>query len=433
MRLPPGPSTPALAQTLRWVARPVPFMEECRDRYGDPFTFKLVQIGTFVVISDPAEIKRVFTGDPDTLHAGQAARSFEPVFGSRSLFLLDGREHLRQRKLLSPPFHGERIAGYEATIREVTEQAVGRWPARSPFALQPLMQEITLEIILRVVFGIDDAARRRQVGDALVALIDAALSPSAMLPFLRRDLGPGSPWRRFVRARAASDALLYEEIARRREDPGLEEREDILSMMLLARHEDGESMTGVEVRDELMTLLLAGHETTATTLAWTFERLFRAPAAYERLREEVHARADDAYTDAVVKETLRLRPVVPVVARMLQKPWELGQWTIPAGIGIAVSIYLTHMRPEIYPEPKCFRPERFDDSPPETYSWLPFGGGVRRCIGAAFAQLEMRVVLSTLLEHVDLRPAGSWEPTKRRAVVLAPRHGTRAVMEPVAA
>jgi cytochrome P450 len=423
--LPPGPGGSVVFNTLRWIARPVPFMDDAYARYGDVYTVTLLEIGTFVTISDPAEIKRVFTAPADVMHAGEAASTFEPVFGPRSLFMLDGREHLRERKLMLPPFHGERLAVWEDTMAAVTEAALATWPRARRVELRPLLGAIALEVILRVVFGIDDAARRRRVGDALVAFIDAALSPGVFPRPLRRDLGPGSPWRRFTRARDASDALLHEEIAARRADPRIEERDDVLSMLLLARDEDGEPMSEGDVRDQLMTLLLAGHETTATTLAWAYERLFRVPEVYARVRE----RREPEYIDAVIKETLRMRPVVPSLGRILQEPWEIRGWTIPAGVGIAPCIWNVHMRPDIYPEPRRFRPERFLESPPDSYEWLPFGGGVRRCLGASFAQLEMRVVLRTLLEQADIS-AGSaeWEPTTHRAVVLAPRHGTRAVV-----
>ncbi len=428
--LPPGPRRPATLQTFAWVARPLPFLEECRRLYGDWFTVRLARIGTFVFVADPAAIKEIFTGDPALLRAGQANAPLAPVVGSRSVLLLDGAEHLRQRRLMLPPFHGARMARYGELMAEITEAELDRWPLREPFPLRPRTQAITLEIILRVVFGVRDAARLEALRAALVALLAQSTSPATMLPWLRRDLGPFSPWRRFMRLRRRVDALIYDEIARRREDPALEERDDILSLLLQARDEDGEALTDRELRDELVTLLVAGHETTATALAWAFERLLRHPAALDRLTAEARdGGEDDPYAGAVVQETLRLRPPLPAVGRMLTEPAQIAGRPLPAGVRLAPSIYLVHRREDLYPEPAAFRPERFLDSPPETYGWLPFGGGVRRCLGASFATFEMKIVLRTILararlEADDARP----EPVRRRAIVLAPGREGRAVL-----
>src|SRR3954468_11712196 len=298
MALPPGPAWPPALQTAAWITRPAPFMERARRRYGDVFTVKLAQVGTFVFTTDPDLLKTVFTSGPDKLRAGEANAALEPVLGSRSVLLLDGAEHIRQRRLMLPPFHGERLRGYEELIAEIAAEEAERWPSGEPLTLQPRMQAITLEVILRVVFGMDRGPRLVQLREQIKRLLDVTTRPWALVPQLRRNLGPLSPWARFIAVRDAVDAVLFDEIARRRDDPGLAERTDIFSLLLQARDEDGEPLTDRELRDELITLLVAGHETTATGLAWAFERLVRAPGALERLAGD----GEDAgsYADAVV-------------------------------------------------------------------------------------------------------------------------------------
>jgi cytochrome P450 len=343
------------------------------------------------------------------------------------VLLLDGAEHIRQRRLMLPPFHGERLRGYERLIAEIAEDEIGRWPTGEPIELQPRMQSITLEVILRVVFGMDRGPRLVELRDVLKRLLEVSTRPWALVPPLRRDLGRFSPWARFLEAREAVDRVLFAEIARRRGDPSLAERTDIFSMLLQARDEAGEPLTDQEMRDELVTLLVAGHETTATGLAWAFERLVRQPGALDRLA----AGDDDAaeYADAVVQETLRLRPPIPIVARrVVGEPFDLGGRAIPVGVAIAPCIYLVHRRPDLYPDPYAFRPERFQERPPETYSWLPFGGGMRRCIGASFAVLEMSTVIRAVAGGLRLRPASpEAELVSRRAIVFAPSRGGRVV------
>ena len=420
--------SPAL-QTAAWVARPVPFMERSRRRYGDVFTVRLAQVGTFVFVADPELLKSVFRADPERLRAGAANVQLEPVLGSRSVLLLDGAEHLRQRKLMLPPFHGERLRGYEELIAEIAEDEMGHWPNGEPIQLQPRMQAITLEIILRVVFGMDRGPALVHLREVLKKLLDVTTKPWALIPPLRRNLGAWSPWARFLAARQDVDDAIYAEIHRRRDDPTLPDRTDIFSMLMQARDEDGAPMTDRELRDELVTLLVAGHETTATGLSWAFERLVRHPGALERLSE-----GDADYADAVVHETLRLRPPIPLVARRVTgEPFQLGDHLIPAGTNIAPCIYLVHRRADLYPEPYEFRPERFLDSPPETYSWLPFGGGVRRCIGASFAVLEMSTVLRTIAARLRVAAAApEAERTSRRAIVFAPSRGGSVVVTPAA-
>ncbi len=424
MPLPPGPSWPPALQTAAWITRPVPFMERAGRRFGDAFTVRLAQVGTFVFTTDAESLKTVFRAGPEQLRAGSANATLEPVLGNRSVLLLDGAEHIRQRRLMLPPFHGDRLRGYEELIALITRDELRKWPAGEPLTLQPRMQAITLEVILRVVFGLDRGPRLVHLRELLKKLLDVTTKPWALVPPLRRDLGRFSPWARFLAVRNEVDGALYEEIAHRRHDPALADRTDIFSMLLQARDDDGRRLTDKELRDELVTLLVAGHETTATGLAWAFERLVRHPGALARIAD------DHAYADAVVQETLRLRPPIPLVARMVVgEPFELGRHTIPVGTLIAPCIYLVHRRPELYPDPYAFRPERFLEQPPETYSWLPFGGGSRRCIGASFAVLEMSTVLRTVAGSLRLKPsAAAPERVSRRAIILAPNRGGSVVV-----
>jgi len=418
-------------QALRWVSRPVAVMEGCTRRYGETFTISLPSEGNVVFITDPEAVKEVFTGDPAVFHAGAANGVLEPLVGRHSVLLLDEATHLRQRKLLLPPFHGRRMQRYVEVFRAVTERHMDEWPRGEPFALRPRMQAITLEVIMRAVFGVEDQARRTELGARMARMLDLSASrfPLLIFPTLRRYDGLGAPLRAFNRALAAVDAIVFDEIARRRADPGVEERDDILSMLVQARDEDGEPMSAQELRDELMTLLVAGHETTATALSWAWERLLRRPEALERLSAEAAAGEDD-YLDAVIKETLRLRPVLQLVLRKLTRPTTVAGMDLPAGTNVAPCIYLVHRRPDVYPEPARFRPERFLERPAETYSWIPFGGGIRRCIGASFAISEMQVVLRTMVEQAVLRaPDAAHERPRRRTVTMAPAEDARVVLD----
>jgi cytochrome P450 len=427
-QLPPGPRLPRPIQTLRFVRRPVEFFEDGAERYGDAFTLRLYGPGDVVLVSDPPSLKRLFSADGVNTIAPGRSIVLRPLLGPRSVLLLDnGPEHLRRRKLMLPPFHGERMRAYESVIAEATEREIARWPAGARFPLHPAMQAITLEVILRAVFGVEEADRRRELSDHLVRILSTTQSPAA-LGLSSKRLRRLPPWRRTAARIDRADAILAEEIARRRSDPGLAEREDILSMLVAARFEDGSEMDDQEIRDQLMTLLLAGHETTATSLAWAFDLLFRRPDAMERLRDEASGSGTE-YLEAVIDETLRLRPVVPFTGRLLREPATLGGYDLPAGAVVLAGLFLAHMREDVYPDARSFKPERFLDGGPETYSWVPFGGGTRRCLGAAFAQFEMKVALRTILRRADLRPAsGSAEPIVRRNVTLAPKHGTPAVL-----
>ena len=403
-------------------------MERCRRRYGDVFTIKLPASGTVVFASDPDAVKHVFTASPDVLRAGEANRPLEPILGSRSLLLLDGRDHLRHRRLMLPSFHGDRLKGYGDLMRRIAEDEIAKWPHGRPTPMQPRMQAITLEIILRVVFGMDEASGALdRMRTRIDELLRVGTSPAALVPLLRRNLGRHSLGHRFESALHAADEALYDEIRARRAAPDLSERDDIFSLLAQARDEDGGGLSDQELHDELITLLIAGHETTATALAWACERLVRTPGALDRMADEAAAGGYD-YADAVCTETLRLRQPIPVVARRVKQPFELMGHEIPVDAVIAPCIYLVHRRPDVYPDPYAFRPERFLERPPETYTWLPFGGGVRRCIGARFAQYEMRVVLQTVVERLRLEAAEpAPELVRRRSIVLAPARGGRVV------
>jgi cytochrome P450 family 135 len=428
--LPPGPRAHRALQTARWIARPAAFMEDAARRYGDMFTLRITHEGTWVFVSDPGAVRQIFTGDPRLLHAGEANIVLLPVLGSHSVLLLDDDAHMAQRKLMLPSFHGERMRSYEQTMADVAARAIEQWPAGMPAPAWPTMQAVTLEVIMRTVFGVRDTERLERLGDVLRSsiawLTDRRRMGQLALLGARRIEERGT-------LRAAldpTDALIYEEIRARRDAPDLAERDDVLSLLLQARHDDGAPMTDRELRDELMTLLVAGHETSATALAWALEALTHHPAALERLRDEVDA-GEDAYLDAVVKETLRLRPVIALVLRRLIEPMEIGGHMLPAGVNVAPCIYLLHRRADVYDEPRAFRPERFLEKPPGTYTWIPFGGGVRRCLGASFAQFEMMVVLRELVARLDIRAARA-EPERRmrRAIVFAPHRGGEVVVTP---
>lgn len=408
-------------------------MQRCRARYGDVFSLRIAQEGTWVMLSDPEAVKQVFTGDPEILRAGEANVILRPFVGRRSVLLLDEPAHMVQRKLMLPPFHGERMQRYGALMRAVAEREIESWPTGEPVALWPRMQAITLEVIMRAVFGFAEGSRLDRLRELLRHMLDWTTSRRQMLAMAA--LGPDRIERKrdFRAALDPVDALLFEEIRAQREDPALTERDDILSLLLQARHEDGQPMSDLELRDELMTLLVAGHETTATSMAWALERLVRHPDKLARLTDEVTAGEED-YLDAVVKETLRLRPVLPIVVRRLTAPLEIGGRLLPAGVSVAPCIYLMHRRADIYPEPNRFRPERFLHTPAGTYTWIPFGGGVRRCLGASFALFEMKTVLSTIVSRRQLAPVrAQGERVTRRAITLTPARGAQAMVLPAAA
>jgi cytochrome P450 len=428
-RSPPGPRAPALVNALRYARDPLRFFPRLRDRYGDVFRLSFPSFPRIVYLADPELVRTLFTGDPAQLHAGEAnAKILEPAVGPSSVLVLDGRRHLEERKLLLPPFHGRALDGHRAVFAEATARDLATWPVGRPFALHDHMRSITLEVILRAVFGVRDPARFAHAS-AVVGEFSAR-SDALMLPGpLKRDLGPRSPWRRFLRSRDALGAFVREELALRRAEPDGEERDDVLSLLLRARFDDGRALSDGELRDELVTVVGAGHETTSTALAWALERLLRHPAALARLRASLEAEQTD-YLDAVIRETLRIRPVLSDVARRLTAPMEIAGYRLPAGSILLAAITAVHTRADLYPDPWAFRPERFEEGQPGSYTWIPFGGGVRRCLGAAFAHEEMRVVLREVVLRADLRaddPAD--ERVRMRNVTLSPGAGGRAVLE----
>jgi cytochrome P450 len=425
-RLPPGPRLPKALQTLGFWTRALPWFERCRARYGKRFTLRMLSTPPFVHLSDPDEVKQVFTAPPAVLHPGEGARILEPVVGQNSVILLDEGAHLSQRKLMLPAFHGEKMQRLTGLMEEVTEREVARWPRGDATPLHPRLQALTLEVILRAVFGLDPGPRLDGLRNGLTRVLEFGGDPASVFPLLRR----GPRWRRFLDLRRETDALLFELIDERRSEDG--DRDDVLSMLLAARHEDGSPMSDAELRDELMTLLVAGHETTASQLAWAFERLGRSPEVLDSLTEEIDAGDDDAYITATVQETLRHRPVLANAApRLVMSPVEIGGWKYPAGVCLIANGYLIHHDPAIYPDPYAFRPERFLDEAPGTYTWIPFGGGRRRCLGASFALLEIKVVLRAVLARA--RPVaggdGPTERSRRRSITLSPRDGALTTLQ----
>jgi len=415
-------------QTALWSRQARRLSYACQDRYGDIFTLKIAYEGTWVMLGDPDAVKQVFTGDPRVFHAGEGNQIAEPLLGANSLLVLDEKAHMSQRKLLLPPFHGQRMKAYEETMRQIAVREIESWPTGVPYELRLRMQALTLEIILRTVFGVREGKRMTELRDSLRSFLKLSTDPRQLLPIilLGPDRVPRLPWFRRIMERI--DALLRREIAERCRADDLEEREDILSMLVAARHEDGSPMSDDEIRDQLLTLLTAGHETTATSLAWAVERLSRHQDKLVRLREGVEAGSDD-YLTATIQETLRLRPVIAIVLRRLTEAVEIGGYELPAGVTAVPNVYLIHRNPEVYPDPQAFRPERFLEIPPGTYTWIPFGGGVRRCLGAAFAQFEMAVVLRELVKRREIRPADP-KPERifRRAITETPRHNARVVL-----
>jgi cytochrome P450 family 135 len=416
-------------QTAIWSRQARRMLFSCQERYGDMFRLRIAYEGTWVMLADPDAVKQVFTGDPRVFHAGEGNQILATVLGRNSVLVLDEKPHMSQRRLLLPPFHGERMQGYGETMSEIAAAEIESWPVGTPYELRPRMQAITLDIILRTVFGMHEGERMAELRDALRDFLDLTTNPRLLLPLLlvgperARRFGP------FGRRIDRVDQLIYCEIAERRRAGNLEQRDDILSLLVGAEHEDGSPMSDEEIRDELLTLLVAGHETTATSLAWAVERLSRHPQKLDRLRDEVEAGGSEDYLTATIQETLRLRPVISIVIRRLTEPVEIGGYELPAGLSVTPSIYLVHRNPEIYPDPEAFKPERFLDDPPGTYTWIPFGGGVRRCLGAAFAQFEMAVVLRELVKRRGIRPVDPRpERIFRRAITETPRHNTRVVL-----
>jgi cytochrome P450 len=424
---PPGSRLPALAQAESYLRDPIDFPISLRRRYGDIFTVSFPFFERLVYVTDPALIKELFTTSPEIMQGGAArAAVLEPSLGANSLFTLDGAPHMRQRKLLLPPFHGERIQRYGELMREVTLQEMESWQVGEPFALHPYFQRITLAVIMRSIFGVHDEERLVRL-EHLIETFSSRVGPISALPSLRQDTGRLSPWTLFLESREALDAFIYEEIALRRaelvDSKVGDQPDDVLSLLLSARHDDGSPMSDEELRDELVTLLTAGHETAATGLSWAMERLLRNPRPLAQLKESLAAGEVD-YLDAAIKETLRARPVIGDVGRKLAEPMNVGGYDLPAGTMLMAPVSALHYREDLFPDPHEFRPERFLENKASTYAWIPFGGGVRRCIGAAFAEYEMRVVLQVVLERAELS-APDPEPEKAKFfnTTLTPTQG----------
>ncbi|MFT3925766.1 MAG: cytochrome P450 [Myxococcales bacterium] len=437
---PPSPPLPVALQTLLWIKRPTEFFHWCGHRYGAAFTLKLPMF-PLVMLSDPADIRALFAARPDEMHAGRFNTILRTVVGDSSVLLLDGEPHLSRRKLLLPSFHGERMRFYGATMADITRRVMSQWPRGESFSLHPQTQEITLQIILRTVFGMDEGADAHALHGQIKRMLSQGEHALAFLPLIVLAQRPQdeqrAPWRWMLRERDRADGLLYQQIKRRREDHQVRARKDVLAMLLDAKDEEGQGLSDRELRDELMTALAAGHETTATSLAWAFERILSHPRVYQRLRDEVRALGKEPdperlaalpYLDACLKEVLRLRPVVPVVGRVLKRPFRFAGYDLPEGTRVAANIYLAQRNPELYPEPDLFRPERFLGVTPDPGAFLPFGGGVRRCIGAAFAQYEMKIVLGTMLAQADFTLAQQAPArTVRRTITFWPEHGTQVI------
>jgi cytochrome P450 len=425
---PPGPKAPAITQAIRYLRDPLGFLAGYQRRFGDIFTVRFPTFGRIVYVASPDLVKEVFTGAPSVFHAGEAnATVLEPALGPNSVLTLDDAAHMRQRKLLLPPFHGERVQGYGELIVTMTRREMESWPIEEPFAMRPHTTRITLAVIMRAVFGVHDEERLARFG---VLIEDFARRVGAItaFPFMRRNLGRFSPWGRFVRSREALDDFIYEEIRQRRSEAGIGERDDVLSLLLCARDEDGEPMSDEELRDELVTVLGAGHETTATGLAWAVERLVRNPGVLAKLRASLAA-GEEEYLNATVKETLRSRPIIVDVARKLTAPATVGGYELPAETFVLPAIAALHYREDVFPAPQEFRPERFLDVKVDNYARIPFGGGVRRCIGAAFAEYEMRTILREFVLRADLRAVDSKDEKVRvRNITLTPARGARVVM-----
>jgi cytochrome P450 len=435
MSLPPDTGRFAQLQVLRWIRNPYKMLDECHARFGDSFTLRVPGLpNPIVIVANPDAVKDVFALGPDVGHAGKANRFLKPFLGEHSLLLLDGAEHLRQRKMMLPAFHGERMHAYGRTMLEMAHAGIDRLPVRRRFAMHRPLQSITLQIIIRTVFGLEEGPRFGALADALTRALDIGAWPGFLFTFMQRDLGRFSPWGRYRRFAGHASDILRAEIRRGRKD-GTAGRADVLAMMLDARDEGGEPLSEDEVHDELVTLLIAGHETTATSIAWALRWVIPDSGLVRRLRDEIASAGGDPLRiaklellDGTVKEALRLQPVIPQVGRVLQEPASFGGLDLPAGVVVAPSIYLVHRRPSLYPEPARFRPERFATFKPTPWEWLPFGGGLRRCIGAAFAIYEMKMVLAAMLPRVDMRLATNRVRLVRRGITLTPSEGLPVVV-----
>lgn len=437
-KLPEGSQSLSLLQKFQWITNPLELLEKHSQIYGDIFTLAVRRNGkSQVILSNPEAIKKIFTADPKHLDSGKEAGVRPLLVGDRSMLALSGEHHKRERKLLMPPFHGERMRVYGYLIREITDRVTSKWKIGETFPIRSSMQDITFEVILKTVFGLEEGSRYQELTKLLTQRLEGTKSIFRaiilMFPIFRKDWGPLSPWGRLVRNEQQIDRLIYAEIKERRSQPD-RDRTDILSLMMAARDEDGNPMTDKELRDELLTLLIAGHETTATSLAWAFYWIHRHPEVKEKLLQELDSLSDNPefneilklpYLNAVCKETLRIYPVTSfTLTRIVKSTLEIGEYQLEPGTIVSACIYLTHHREDLYPEPKQFKPERFLERQFSPYEYLPFGGGNRRCLGYAFAEFEMRLVLAKILSNWDLELANN-KPVKsvRRGLLMGPSEG----------
>lgn len=438
--LPDGPSRLGWLATLRWARDPLRELERYGARFGNAFTIELPGIAErIVVVSSPDAVRDCFALGPEDGYAGKVNALLEPLLGRHSLLLLDGAEHLAQRKLIQPAFHGERMQAYGRAMLDVTHASLDAWPLDAAFPVLPHMQAITLRVVVRTVLGLSESERAEELVALLTRTLDTAASPLVLFQFLQRDLGPLSPWGRFVRVRDRASAILREEIARVRlgaEARDREERTDVLAMMAAAKDEQGRGLSDDELHDELMTLLVAGYETTAASLAWALRWILPDTALVSRLREEIAGAEDDPeriqrlpLLDGTVKETLRLQPIFALLGRLLPRPTTIGGLPLPEGVIVSPAIHLVHQNPELYPEPGRFTPDRFATFKPRPFEWLPFGGGLRRCIGAAFAMYEMKMVLAATLSRIDAHLATTEIGIGRRGVTLSPSGGLPVIVD----
>ena len=429
-QLPPGPGSPGLVQNLNWFFRPIPFIERCRERYGRVFTVRLGPDRNVVVVAESDLALQLITGDADVYRAGDANGILRPVVGHSSLLVLDGEEHMRHRRILLPAFAARHAGGFGEVVEKIAGERARSWAPGETLALQPEMERISLEAILSVALGAEPEERLERLRELVPEMMRRCASPFTILPYFRKELGGITPYARLRRVLDELDELFFAAIRERRAQGGpAGDDGDALSLLVAATDEQGDELGEREIRDELLTLIMAGYETTSSALAWAFERLLRSPAALDRLEAEL-SEGDETYLDAVVMETLRLRPVVPVVARKVGREVSLGSHVVPAGTVLMASVYLLHRDPDLFEDPEEFRPERFLEGAPESGSWIPFGGGVRRCLGASFAQLEMKVVLRTVLAHARLSaPDPRPEPVKRERFTFAPASHAQAMVE----
>jgi cytochrome P450 len=419
---PPMMGGSVLLHTLRFTLDPEGYFAAAHRRYGDVFTIRVLG-QQWVAIAHPDAVREVFSHGPNEVDSGEANQALSPVLGTRNLLLLDGEEHLHRRRIVLPPFHGERMRAYEDVIRKAIRRQVAEWPIGESVTALPRMQALTFEVIMRCVFGVDESERVGQLGEALQGMISWVTDMRRVLFFFL--VGPErlNSVPTFRRQLARVEREILAEISRRRALGDLSEREDILSLLIQASDEDGNQLSDGELRDELMTLLIAGHETTATLLSWAIHDLARDPASQDRLAEQ-----GGAFCDAVITETLRLHPPTGGVVRRLREPLTIAGYDLPRGTDVLPITLLVHRRADIYPDPWAFRPTRFLEIKPPAGGWFPFGGSVRRCIGASFAQFEAKIVLEELTKALRLSPVERRaERTSRRAIVLVPSKGARVI------